>query len=527
MQYFAFPSLCQDLFSLFVRIPSQDLLASHGLVLLETIERARVALIASLSLGGYSLNSRRNLLPLASYARLLLSLAALSAVVFPHSLRGQAKPAPPVPAAKTPPVGPAAPQSKHYPILLLAFGNEPNWNVRIGLKGPERFDRAGYPPITLEPAEVTYETAADTWTYHAKDSVTGAAVAVHLSRQACIDAKNDTLTTAPPLGGKYSFRASVEHTQIGTLKGCARVATELFPKINNQPDPEAEEEAKKHPPVPVSTVTKFQSPIAFAYVNTAGKIVFKRGAVTHVIATEGSQLAVSHDGKRLLFTHEEKADNRSIFLYDFATEKSTELLRGSVQEAFWSPDDTRFAFLKFVDGKWQLWVAPISAPESAVAVYSAGVSSLQGWADAHTILVDDAAQLSWIADDGTILLSLSHKEVYGDVFGNSSLNTIRIHPATPDLLLISAEIPNPPAGMPKDPHTGGSIGFGLYEIRSKRRTMMTPPNMLAEGAEWSRDGLQLFFTGQEPGKPSAVYRVFWDGIGLQKFASGTQLVIGQ
>jgi len=440
-------------------------------------------------------------LRLSPYARLLLSLAALSATVYPPSLQGQAKPAPPVAAPKNPPVGPAAPQSKHYPILLLAFGNDPNWSVRIGLKGPERFDRAGYPPIPLEPAEVTYETAADTWTYHAKDLQTGALVAVHLSREACADAVNDTLTATPPPAGKYSFRASVDHAQIGTLKGCARVATELFPKIKNQPDPEAEEEAKKHPPVPVSTVTKFQAPIAFAYVNTTGKIVFKRGAVAHLIATEGHQLAVSHDGKQLLFTHEEKAENRSIFLYDFATEKSTELLRGSVQQAFWSPDDARFAFLKFVDGKWQLWVAPISAPESAVAVYSGDLNSLQGWADAHIIFVDDASQVSWIADDGTILLSLSHKEIYGDVFGSSSINSIRIHPANPDLLLIAAEIPNPPAGMPKDPHIGGSIGFGLYEIRSKRRTMMTPPNMFAEGAEWSRDGLQIFFTGQEPGKP--------------------------
>jgi len=87
------------------------------------------------------------------------------------------------PAAKKPtpvPVGPAAPQSTHYPILLLVFGNDPNWSVRIGQKGPERMDRPGYPPIALEPAEVTNEAAADSWTYHAKDLATGAAVSVGL-----------------------------------------------------------------------------------------------------------------------------------------------------------------------------------------------------------------------------------------------------------------------------------------------------------------------------------------------------------
>src|SRR5215472_14378881 len=88
---------------------------------------------------------------------------------------------------KTLPTGPQAPHSTHFPILLLGFGNQPNWSVRIGLKGPERFDREGYPPIPLEPGEVTQEGTPEAWTYHAKDSATGAPVAVHLSREACTD----------------------------------------------------------------------------------------------------------------------------------------------------------------------------------------------------------------------------------------------------------------------------------------------------------------------------------------------------
>ncbi len=111
----------------------------------------------------------------------------------------------PSPAKKLP-AGPQAPQSTHYPILILAFGNDPNWSLRIGQKGPERLDRPGYPPIPLEPSDVTHEAAADSWTYHAKDSATGAAVAVHLTREACTDASNDTLTSAPPPAGKYFFR---------------------------------------------------------------------------------------------------------------------------------------------------------------------------------------------------------------------------------------------------------------------------------------------------------------------------------
>src|SRR2546427_10415825 len=110
------------------------------------------------------------------------------------------------PPAKKLPAGPPAPQSTHYPIFILAFGNDPNWSLRIGQKGPERMDRPGYPPISLEPAEVTHEAVADSWTYHAKDSATGAAVAVHLTREACTDASDDTLTSAPRPAGKYFFR---------------------------------------------------------------------------------------------------------------------------------------------------------------------------------------------------------------------------------------------------------------------------------------------------------------------------------
>jgi len=498
-----------------------------GLILLETPAIVgQLHKFAYFGSGLYPLISRRNALRIVQRPQLLLCLVLLASLLFPPASQGQTKPAP---AQKNPPMGPPAPQSTHYPILLLAFGNQPNWSVRIGLKGPERFDRQGYPPIPLEPSEVTHDATAGSWTYHAKDSATGAAVAVHLSREACTDTTNDTLTTTPPLGGKYSFRAGIDHAQIGSLKGCARIATELFPKINNQPDQE-ESDVKKKPPVPVSTVTRFQSPVAVAYANPAAKIVFKHGAITHVIAAESYQLSVSHDGSRLLYTREDTRGNRTILLYDFATEKSTELVRGNVQQAFWSPDDTRFAFMKFVDGKWHLWSAPVTSPGSAASVFAGDIDSIHGWVDAHTVLVDDLHQLSWVSDTGTIQQAIPEKDILGDSFGPSNADTFRIHPLNPDLLLVSAEWLKPPPGVPTDTHMGGGFGFFLYEIRSKRRVLLSPLNMFAQNAEWSRDGLQIFFagsTGSDPSRRYATYRIFWDGIGLQKYLSGTGLVIGQ
>src|SRR6266853_1299985 len=360
------------------------------------------------------------------------------------------------PPQKKLPAGPAAPQSTHYPIFILAFGNNPNWSVRIGQKVPERMDRPGYPPIPLEPAEVTHE-AADSWIYHAKDSATGAAVALHLTREACTDATNDTLTTTPPLGGKYSFRASVDHAQIGSMAGCARIAAELFPKINNQPDQE-EEEAKKKPPAP--TITNFKAPFAVAYQNSAGSVVLGRGTAKKVVAPEGTELALSHDGKKLLYTRSDSktSPDRTIVLYDLDSGKSVDLLHGLVRQAFWSPDDGRIVFLKALDSSWQVWSFPAGHPESALAFSPQPVNALHGWVDNHTIL---------------------------------------------------------------------SAGFFLYELRSKRRANLCPPNQWGRTAEWSRDSLQVFFAGMDSSHRSGVYRIFWDGTGLQRWLTGSDYVVGQ
>ncbi|HKN75162.1 MAG TPA: hypothetical protein VJW94_08290 [Candidatus Acidoferrum sp.] len=425
--------------------------------------------------------------------------------------------------SKKPAVGPATPQSTHYPILLLVQGNDQSWSLRIGLRGPERLDRTGYPPIPLEPADVVREGTTDSWTYHAKDTQTGAAVSVRVTREACSD----------PAAAKFAFTASFEHAQIGSAQGCARVATELFPKINNQPTDD-DDDAKDKPAPP--TITHFKPPVAVAYINPTGKLIVKRGTVARAVGgKEGYQLCLSHDGKRLLYTTDEKGGERTISLYDWATGKSTELLRGSVQKAFWSPDDTRIAFLKLDGSKWQVWTSPADAPEKAALLYPGDVISLHGWADAQTILADDLQTFSWIGDDETVKQTLTAADLYGKgQFDSSGANTVHIHPLNPDLLLVSAELlPQPSAASGKDAKNKSAAAqpgqaFFLYEIRSKRRVVLSPPNLTCSFAEWSRDGLQIFFTCREPSATAmTIYKIFWDGTSQLKVQDGYSLVIGQ
>jgi uncharacterized membrane protein len=423
---------------------------------------------------------------------------------------------PPAPPAAN--AAPSAPQSKHFPILLLATGNNPAWSLRIGQKGLERLDRPGYPPITLEPADIAHEPSGDAWIYHAKDTGTAAAVAVHLSREACSDGMSST---------KYTFRAVVEHPQLGTLSGCARIAAELFPRIANQSEDDSDDTAKKKP-APETTVTGIKVPTAVAYITSAGKIVVSRGAVKKIAGPAGIDLALSHDGKKLLYVRADPkpASESTIVLYEFDTGRSRDFVHGAVRQPFWSLDDSRIAYLTNQEQKWQLWTLQAAAPETSTPVYTNNITNLHGWVDTHMLLGTDLQNAYWIADDGKPTQTVPLREIYGASFQIGDSDTIRVHPASPDLLLVSATYTNPPSGASADTSRPAG-GIFLYELRTKRRVVLTPPEQSASHGEWSQDGVQIFYSARLPSGASMTYRVFWDGSGPKRYVAASDFVIGQ
>jgi hypothetical protein len=482
--------------------------------------------------------SKCSLLPICS---LLLFLAVTPALLCAQAASQKPAQQPPKPApqsqpSKTP-AAPPSPQSTHYPILLLGHGADPAaWSVLIGQKGPERFDRANYPPIALEAVNVAGEGVADAWAYHAKDSATGAEVTIHLTREGCIDAPGsaalDPATKPPAASGKpaaaasapppkNSFRMVLEHAQAGTFRGCARIAAELFPKIVNQSSDDDDDADKKKPPV--ATITNFKTPTAVGYLNPAGKIVVSRGTVKKIAPTTGTELALSHDGKKLVFTRNDAkmGSERTIVLYEFDTGRSKDLVHGTVRQAFWSPDDSRIAYLQSQDQKWRILSFAPTAPETATPLNTGSVDSLDGWLDGHTLLASDAQNLYWVADDRP-QQSVPLREIYGTAFRVSDSDTVRVNPVNADLLLVSAKYVVPPANAPAD-----ASGVFLYEIKSQRRVTLTTPDQWAAHAEWSRDGTQIFYTRRMSATSSATFRVFWDGSGARKYLDGTELVVGQ
>jgi uncharacterized membrane protein len=478
----------------------------------------------------------------SSFTRLLflcsaLFLATLASAQNPPPTPPQ-KPAP-KPTAKSTPAADApipSPVSRHYPILVVAHGNEPSWSLRLGMKGPERLDRAGYPPIVLEPDEIAPDEPGVSWIYHAKDTVTGADVGVELSRESCSDGMTDI---------KYTFKVELQHVQIGTLNGCGQSAPEKFPEFRKKnqldPDDDADDRDKskdkgqdkdkdkdKDKKSVLDPITNFQPPTSIAYLDAAGKVIFSRSAVRRTVAPEGSELAVSHDGKKLLFTRSDSATGpeRTIVLYEWDTGRLRDLAATNVRSAFWSPDDSRVAFLKY-DGKmWQVWTLPVSAPETAVQFSPQSVDALHGWASPTTILASDLQNAYWLSDDKPTE-TVALKEIYGDSFQVMSSDTLRPNPINADLLLVSAYYQKTPAGAPTD-SVGLNSTFFLYEVLSKRRTVLGPADSYQRSAEWSRDGLQVFYTRGVPGKvPLSTWSMFWDSTNPHRFNSGTFFVIGR
>src|SRR5260370_30667326 len=125
-------------------------------------------------------------------------------------------------------------------------------------------------------------------------------------------------------------------------------------------------------PVRVVWRAGFRRPTAMAYLNSAGKIIVSRGVLKKIAAPAGTDLALSHDGKKLLYarTDSKSASESAIVLYDFDTGRSKDLVHGAIKQPFWSPADTRVAYLTNQDQKWQVRTFPARTPDTPAPLYA-------------------------------------------------------------------------------------------------------------------------------------------------------------
>ncbi len=142
------------------------------------------------------------------------------------------------------------------------------------------------------------------------------------------------------------------------------------------------------------------------------------------------------------------------------------------------------------------------------------------------MLATDLQNAYWIADDGRPLQTVALRDLYTTMFQIGDSDSIRVNPGNPDLLLVSASYTTAPKGAPADSnHFSG--GLFLYELRSKRRVVLSPPEQSGRNGEWSRDGVQVFYTARLSSGAPSTYRIFWAGSAPKRYVVATNFVIGQ
>ena len=189
---------------------------------------------------------------------------------------------------------------------------------------------------------------------------------------------------------------------------------------------------------------------------------------------EGTELALSHDGKRLLYTRSDSKSgpDRTIVLYDFTTGRSQELVHGGVRQAFWSPDDIAGGLPELSGAesgscghsRRDRQTKPRLFTLTALPVCMAGSTRTRYWPATCKLPY-------WISDDDRPVQTAALKDIYGEAFDVAGSDTFRVNPINPDLLLVSAPYLKAPAGAPTD-SMGLAAGFFMYEVRSKRRVVL-------------------------------------------------------
>jgi len=138
-----------------------------------------------------------------------------------------------------------------------------------------------------------------------------------------------------------------------------------------------------------------------AYLNPAGSVVAQSRAVKKIIAPAGSELCLSHDGKKLLYTrtYSKTAPDRTIVLYD--ADSGNRRLGARSPSAKLSGRSTIRASL-FSERKISLGrFGPSRRPclKAAGRVFSTVCELLHGWLDNHTVPPATCKTAYWLSED--------------------------------------------------------------------------------------------------------------------------------
>lgn len=208
---------------------------------------------------------------------------------------------------------------------------------------------------------------------------------------------------------------------------------------------------------------------------------------------EGSDAAISPDGKKIAYTKSDEEGNRRIAIYDLATGKSN-LVKGIPGQnefgAVWSSDGKKIFFNHFDDSDWSLASVSATGGDFKIVIdksvrQAGGFANIPGTSDwlCHDL---EGFYLAKIDDNGAAKLTDLPKDK--PIEGLSMPAHLSISPDGKTALfdkMVDEETKPEDEGPP-------SAVFQI-EIATGKITRVTPKGLYADGASWLPGGKEFLF----------------------------------
>jgi WD40-like Beta Propeller Repeat len=256
------------------------------------------------------------------------------------------------------------------------------------------------------------------------------------------------------------------------------------------------------------------------FVHANGRVALERapGDASYVLFDKGREPARTPDGKRVYWW----ADD-GIHFADVDGGARGLFRAGNLRSPRVSPDGKQLVWGEMVGEHWSIMRSPVDrtsgrTPAATPTILFRGNDSVfqPSWLpDGAGVIAHDLDHVYWIALDGKPTRTLPASAFTdGTGGGTSSADRFVVCPTDPNRIAYTVEY-----------GTDGNQ-LWLYDLSTKQRTRVTPPDVFAVDPNWSRDGRFLYFRGfrKRGSKPirDGVLRIAADGSGLVRVAPGSE-----
>ena len=228
----------------------------------------------------------------------------------------------------------------------------------------------------------------------------------------------------------------------------------------------------------------------------------------------GRDPALSPDGKKMAYlpVRKDRGGFEGLMVLDLATGQTATLLPPSPQRIegpSWSPRGDLLAFIYHVR-EIHLIRADGSGRQKIFSMRNGSYQPPQWASDGKSLFVNDFFNQYQIDLAGQELAKTSLTTFTGESSVSSSDRFV-LNPQSPQLWAFTVGVQGT---------SGDTDALFLFDTRTRKRTRLTPPDMIASHPCWSRDGQYLYFIGsrgplyQERESPARFYRLNRDGTGL-------------